>query len=66
MYLDGRMLDGEVDGEVAWTLVGIQGRDDWLAVDYTTGRHHHQEPPLQNERSTSTTLSSNVKNLRII
>ena len=54
MYLNGRMLDGEVDGEVAWTLVGIQGWNDRLAVDHTTGRHHNQESPLQNERSIST------------
>ena len=50
MYLDGRVLDGEVDGEVARALVGIQGWDDWLAVDHTTGRHHHQEPPLQKDK----------------
>lgn len=37
VYLNGRMFDGEVDGEVAWTLIGIEGRDDGLAVDDTTG-----------------------------
>ena len=54
VYLNGRMFDGEVDGEVAWTLVSIQGRDDGLAVDNTAGRHYHQEPPLQNDHSIST------------
>jgi hypothetical protein len=46
VYLNSRMLDGEVDGEVAWTLVGIEGGNDGLAVDNTTGRHHYQESPL--------------------
>ena len=41
------MFDGEVDGEVAWTLVSIEGGNDRLAVDNTTGRHHHQELTLQ-------------------
>ena len=48
-YLNSSTFDREINGEIAWTLISIEGRDDRLTVDHTTGRHHYQKLALQKQ-----------------